>query len=159
MAHFTSIGTSPIKDVHHTSAEEIGHTFKVFICNSKRLHSVFSRDNLCGLEVVQTTKHSHTPYVSVVFRNIPQILSALDRRGQGNCQGGGEKRNLFSEKTEKTRRKRKRKAFCSFFWNFPYKKWENFSLRKLRKPGEREKEKVVLLFSSTLVIASPSGDY
>jgi hypothetical protein len=30
-------------------------------------------------------------------------------------------------------------------------KRENFSLRKLRKPGEREKEKVVLLFSSTLL--------
>jgi hypothetical protein len=31
-------------------------------------------------------------------------------------------------------------------------KRENFSLRKLRKPGEREKEKVVLLFSSTLLV-------
>jgi hypothetical protein len=28
-------------------------------------------------------------------------------------------------------------------------KRENISLRKLRKPGEREKQKVVLLFSST----------
>jgi hypothetical protein len=65
-------------------------------------------------------------------------------------EGGGEKRKLFSEKTEKTRRKRKRKVFCSFFGNFPYKKGENFSLRKLRKPGEREKDKVVLLFSFTL---------
>jgi hypothetical protein len=65
-------------------------------------------------------------------------------------QGGGEKRELFSEKTEKTRRKRKIKVFCSFLRNFPYKKGEKFSLRKLRKPGEREIEKVVLLFSSTL---------
>jgi len=36
------------------------------------------------------------------------------------------------------------------FFEISHTKKENFSLRKLRKPGGREKEKVVLLFSSTL---------
>jgi hypothetical protein len=40
------------------------------------------------------------------------LISSLD---DGLSQGGGEKRKLFSEKTEKTRRKRERKVFCSLF--------------------------------------------
>jgi hypothetical protein len=76
-------------------------------------------------------------------RNVGEGLNLL------KSQGGGEKRKPFSEKTEKTRRKRNIKVFCSFFLNFPHKKGDNFSLRKLRKSGEREKEKVVLLFFST----------
>jgi hypothetical protein len=55
-------------------------------------------------------------------------------------QGGGEKRKLFSEKTEKTQRKRKRKEICSLFWSYPYRKGENFSLRKLRNLEKKKKK-------------------
>jgi hypothetical protein len=64
-------------------------------------------------------------------------------------QGGGEKKTFLWENPEKE----KEESILLFFLKFPYKKGENRSLRKLRKPGEREK-KVVLRFSSTLLINS-----
>jgi hypothetical protein len=48
----------------------------------------------------------------IVSRTIPILLWS---EAFGIGQGGGEQRKLFSEKTEKTRRNRKRKVFCSFF--------------------------------------------
>jgi len=70
-------------------------------------------------------------------------------------QGGGEKRNFSSETTEKTWRKRQ--IFCWFLFNFPFNRGEIFSLRKLRKSGEREKESAVLFFSSTLLQTKDFG--
>jgi hypothetical protein len=54
-------------------------------------------------------------------------------------QGGGEKIKLFSEKTEKIRRKKK--CFAPFFEISHTKREKTFSLRKMRKPGKVEKEK------------------
>jgi hypothetical protein len=61
-------------------------------------------------------------------------------RGSLYVQDGGEKRKKISQKTEKTRRKRKREVFCSFFWNFPYKKGEN-NLWENWENLEKEKKK------------------
>jgi len=126
-----------------------------------------SYDNICGLQNVKNntclldfTKmsfkdstsnliltapiaggHSHPAGIFGVRTGIQYGTKENFISDSGRVQGGGEKKKLFPEKTEKYRRERRRKrkvrkVFCCFFGVFPYSKGENCSSRS---PGGREK--------------------